>query len=210
MNFCPALLTGAGLAQFASGETAAEIHLPRMTVAPDFDVELLAECIDAAYAHTVQTARHLIRRGVELTACVEFGQNDLHRRHHLPVGQGHQIDGDAAAIVGDSNRIVDVNDYFDFLGIAGERLVHGVVDDLVHEVMEAHFACRTDVHGGTEANCLKPLKNFDIFAGVAAVRVLRFGEGDAFSRHRGPFRLSCANRTQMPRLSAPGLWLSWV
>ncbi len=62
-----------------------------------------------------------------------------------------------------------MDDDFDFLGVSGEGLIDGVIDDLIDQVMQAHFAGRADVHGRTEPDRLEPLKNLDVFAGVAVV-----------------------------------------
>ena len=47
------------------------------------------------------------------------------------------IHGDAAAVVDDGHRVVDVDRDVDLIAVAGERLVDRVVDDLVDEVMQA-------------------------------------------------------------------------
>ena len=62
-----------------------------------------------------------------------------------------------------------------FLGVAGQGLVDGVVDDLVDEVMQAHLAGRADVHGGTQAHGLKAFENLDVFASVAVVVAVNGG-----------------------------------
>ena len=54
------------------------------------------------------------------------------------------------------------------VGIAGQRLVHRVVHDLVDQVVQAHLAGRADVHGGTQADRVKALEYSDVFRGVAA------------------------------------------
>ena len=120
VNFGAAPLAGARLAQLAHRVAATEVHLPGVAVAPDLNVELLRESVDAAHAHAVQTARDLVRRGVELAARVEFGQHHLHRRHHLAVGQGHHVHRDAAPVVDHRDRVVHVDDDVDLLGIAGK------------------------------------------------------------------------------------------
>src|SRR5581483_899561 len=50
-----------------------------------------------------------------------------------------------------------------------ESLVDGVVDDLVHEVMEAADAGRADIHPRPEPDGLEPLQNGDVLRGVGAV-----------------------------------------
>jgi hypothetical protein len=110
-----AALAGAHLAQFAGGSAAAEVHLPGEAVAPDLDVELLRERVDAAHAHAVQAAGDFVGGSVELAAGVQLGEHHLHGRHLLAVGQVHHVDGDAAAVVDHGDGVVDVDGDVDFL-----------------------------------------------------------------------------------------------
>jgi hypothetical protein len=71
------------------------------------------------------------------------------------------VDGDAAAVVDDANATVGEEGDRDARGVAGECLVDGVVDDLVHEVMQAPFAGGSDVHAGALADGVKAFKNGD-------------------------------------------------
>ena len=196
-----ALLAGSGLAQFADGKTATEIHLPGVAVAPDLDVEFLAERVDATHAHAVQAAGDFVGGGIEFAAGVELGEDHLHRRHHLAVAHRHHVHGNAAAIVDHGDGVVDVDDDFDLLGVAGQRFIDGVIDHLIDQVVQAHLAGRADVHGRTKAHRLQAFENLDVFAGVAAVVAASGGEGllgcvdrHSLSRHRVLFaRLSlCA------------------
>ena len=50
---------------------------------------------------------------------------------------------------------------------AGERLVDGVVDDLVDEVVQAAHAGRADVHAGPLADGLEALEDGDVLRVVA-------------------------------------------
>jgi hypothetical protein len=56
--------------------------------------------------------------------------------------------------------------HFDRVVVSRERLVDGVVDDLVDEVMEAARAGRADVHPGSEPDGLETLQNGDVFCGI--------------------------------------------
>ena len=56
----------------------------------------------------------------------------------------------------------------DARGIAGQRLVDRVVDDLIDQMMQAHFAGRADVHGGAQADGREAFEDRDIFCGVAS------------------------------------------
>ena len=114
----------------------------------------------------MQAARDLVVGGVELTASVEHRENDLHGGHGLAVGQGLVVDRNAAAVVDDGDGVVDMDGDVDARGIAGERFVDRVVDDLVDQVMQTHFAGRADVHGGAQADRSEAFEDRDIFCGV--------------------------------------------
>ena len=48
------------------------------------------------------------------------------------------------------------------VGVAGQRFVDRVVDDLVDEVVQAALGRRADVHAGAFANRLEPLEHLDL------------------------------------------------
>src|ERR1700733_14443358 len=123
MNARAAALADAGLAQLAGGIAAAEIHLPGVAVAPDFDVEFLRERVDATDADAVETAGNFIGGGIEFSARVELGEHNLHRRHVLTAGKIHHVDGNAATIVDDCDGVINVDDDINFLAVTGERFV---------------------------------------------------------------------------------------
>ena len=52
-------------------------------------------------------------------------------------------------------------------GVAGDRLVHGVVDHLGEEVMHRLLVGAADVHAGTAAHWLEAFENLDVGGGVA-------------------------------------------
>jgi hypothetical protein len=63
---------------------------------------------------------------------VQNGQHDFRRRFAALVS----IDRDAAPVVDDRDRVVDVDRDVDLIAEAGQRLVDGVVDDLVDEMVQ--------------------------------------------------------------------------
>ncbi len=137
----------------------------------------------------MQSARHLVVRGVELAACVQLRQHHLHSRHHLPVAHRHHVHRNAAAVIGHRDRVVHVDRDFNPLGVAGQRLVHRVVHHLVYQVMQTHLAGRADVHGRPQAHCLKTFEDLDVLACVVAVVAVLFGKRifGCLGRHRIPF-----------------------
>ena len=84
----------------------------------------------------------------------------------LLLGRVH-VDRHAAAVVVDPDAAVGEQGDLDAVGVAGQRLVDGVVDDLPHQVVQAALGGRADVHAGALANRLEPLQDLDGTAGVA-------------------------------------------
>ena len=98
----------------------------------------------------------------ELAAGVQLRHHDVDRRH----AGGVHGDRDAAAVVSDLDAAVLEQSHVDLGGVAGHRLVHRVVDDLPHEVVQTALAGGADVHARTFADGLQPLENRDRLGAV--------------------------------------------
>src|SRR5215831_4450140 len=110
------------------GDTVAKPHEPFRPAAVDAQIEPRRQTIDDRDSHAVQTARHLVSVLIEFSAGVQVGHDDLGGGYALFVVDA---DRDAAAIVGDGAGAVGIQRHGYGIAIAGERLVNGVVDDLV-------------------------------------------------------------------------------
>jgi hypothetical protein len=108
---------------------------------------------------------------------VQDGEDDFRGRPPLFLHDPHR---DAATVVGDGDAVVRVQDDPDLVAVARERLVHRVVDDLVHKVVQAARPGRADVHAGSFADRFEPLQNGDVGGAVGGVGV------GFFRRQRGP------------------------
>ena len=110
-------------------------------------------------AHAVQAAGHLVALAAELAAGVEDGE------HHLDGGDllfRVFVDGDAAPVVVDRDRVVRVNPHLDLVAETGEGLVDAVVDDLVHQVVQTARARRADIHARTLADRFQALEDLNV------------------------------------------------
>jgi hypothetical protein len=67
-----------------------------------------------------------------------------------------------------------MDDNLDAIGVAGERLVDRVVDELVHHVMQAVDIGVADVHARASADSLQPFEDLDIRARIF------LGRGEVF------------------------------
>ena len=155
---------------------AGELHLMDLAVLVDLHGQPLGKGIDHGCAHAVQAAGHFVAAAAELTAGVQYG------KHHLQRGTTRlllDVHGDAAAVIGDGDGVAGVDGHGDVGAVAGQRLVDGVVHDLVHQVVQAAGTGGTDIHAGPLAHGLQTLQNLN-FRGV----VFRFHMGDVFKfRH---------------------------
>ncbi len=161
VDFSAAAFAGTHLAELGRGCALGVVLLPGEVVTPDFDVELFAEGVDAAYADAVETARDFVVGGVELAAGVKHGQDDLDGGHLLAV-DNLVVDGDSAAVVDDRDGVVDVDGDVDAGGVAAEGFVDGVVDDFIDKVMQTHLAGGADVHGGTQTDSRQTFEDGDV------------------------------------------------
>ena len=147
-----------------------------LAVALDLELQPLGQRVDDRHADAVQTARDLVARVIELAARVQHGHHDL--------GGGSLLDrvladGDAAAVVLDRDRAVEVDDDVDAIAEAGERLVDGVVDDLVDHVVQARAVIGVaDVHARPLAHRLQALQDLDaLFVVTVAAGSTALGAG---------------------------------
>jgi hypothetical protein len=116
----------------------------------------------------VQTAGDLVTLAAELATGVQHREHDLRRRLVGVLGVG--VDRNTAAVVDHPASAVGQEGHVDAVRVAGEGLVDGVVDDLVHQVVKARRTRRTDVHTGPFADRLEALQNRDVLGAVRHAR----------------------------------------
>ena len=75
-----------------------------------------------------------------------------------------RIDRNAAAVVGDGEKAVGRQLDLDAVGVAGHRLVHGIVDHLGEQVVHRLLVGAADIHAGTAAHRLEPFQHLDVAA----------------------------------------------
>ena len=93
-----------------------------------------------------------------------------------------RIDRDPAAVVANGHPVAGAELDLDAGGMAGDRLVHRIVEDFGHEVMEPALVGAADIHAGAAANRLEPFQNLDVLGGIAVAgfrgrRVEEIGHG---------------------------------
>ena len=154
--------------QLALRRAAFEDHAVMLLLAPDFDFKPLRQRIGDRNADTMQAARSFINLGVEFAAGVQRRHYDFEGRLALELRM--RIDWDATSIVGDADKTVGLHIHFDESSVAGQRLVHGVVDYLGEEVMQRLLIGAADIHAGAAAHRLEPFQHLDMTRAIAGVR----------------------------------------
>ena len=95
-----------------------------------------------------------------------------------------RVDGDAAAVVADRQPVAAPELDFDARRVAGDRLVHAVVDDFRGEMVKRALVGPADVHARAAAYGLQPLEHLDR-ASVVAVGDRGSGGGSEQVGHQG-------------------------
>ena len=180
--------TGAGLigiaddGQVALRHAAGEFLLVDVLAVLYLDNEPLRKGIDDRSAHAVQTAGNLIALAAELTAGMQDGIN------HRDRGDAHfgvDTHGDAAAVIGDTDDIAFQDLGFDMGAVACQRLIYGVIHDLVYQVVQAARACGTDIHTGALADRFQSLQHLDLcFVIVALFYLFDVAHSISYSQDR--------------------------
>ncbi len=188
-------------------KAAAEFQHVHLAFAPHREAQHAGQRIHARHTHAVQAARDLVAVLVELAAGVQLGQRDLGGTAlglvlvvHLHAG------GNAAAVVGDGDRVVRVDGDDDVVAMPGERFVDGVVHHFKDEVVQAGAVGGVaDVHAGALAHRFQAFEDGDgafaiAFAGAGLVgvdpldrreRFVGFGQV-VFSGHKFLAKLACS------------------
>ena len=150
--------------------TVPELQPVGAAIAVDLDLHLRRQRVDHRSAHAVQTSRRAVRAIAELAPGMQLGEHHFQRRHITFL----DIDGNAAAPVGDLVGTVAVKSDLDQLAVPRSGLIHGVVDHLPQQVGEPARASAADVHAGPLADRFEPFQHLD-GVGVVGARSRRCG-----------------------------------
>ena len=157
-----------------------ELHEVNVPVAADLHLHPLTQRVDHRGPHAVQAAGDLVAVVIELAPGVELAHDHFEGRY---LQRRVRPDGNANAVVDDRDRAVRVDADGDVGAPPHHGLVHGVVDQLPDQVMQAAGGGVTDVHPGPFANGLDAFEDLDLglviddlalrlLLGIAAGRVL--------------------------------------
>ena len=153
------VVRGADHRQRSERVAVAELDEMLLAVAPDRELEPGRERVHHRDADAVQAARDLVGVLVEFPAGMQMGHDDLGGRDPFALVD---VGRDAAAVVAHRAGAVRIERDHHLLGVAGERLVDGVVDHLVDHVVEARAVIGVaDIHAGPLAHRVEALEDLD-------------------------------------------------
>jgi len=73
-----------------------------------------------------------------------------------------RVHRDAAPVVAHGDREILVQFHLDAGGVTGHRLVHRVIEDLGHQMVQRALVGAADIHAGAFAHRLEPLEHLDV------------------------------------------------
>ena len=173
---------------------------PLRPVAVDLELQTDRQRVHDGDADAVQPAGDLVAVAAELPARVQRRHDDLGGGLLLVVGVW--IDRDPPTVVDHTAPAVGQQGHLDAGRLARHRLVDGVVDHLVHEMVEPRRSGRSDVHPGTFTDGLEPLEDRDVLHGV--VRLLLRRCSRRARRTRLPVRTGALRRRRAAWTVAAG------
>src|SRR6266542_5409912 len=145
-------------------DAPSEARDPLVPVPVHLHVQTAGQRVHHRGAHAVQPAGCRVGPAAELPARMQP------RHHALDAGQPGfrlNVDRDAAAVVPHLGRVIRVQHDLDVRADPGQRLVHGVVDDLPEAVQQAAAIGGADVHSRALADRLQPFQHRQMTCGIA-------------------------------------------
>jgi hypothetical protein len=136
------------------------VHL---AVALDLDRQHRRQRVHHRHADAVETAGDGVGTGIELAAGVQLGQHDLGGGNAF---LGVDLGGNAAAVVLDRHRPIDVQHDEDVGAVTRHRFVDRIVHHLEHQVVQAPLGGIADVHARAFAHRLETFEDGDLLGSV--------------------------------------------
>ena len=113
----------------------------------------------------MQTAAGLISRIIKLTAGMQGRKYQTFGTHPFCV----HLYRHTAAVVFHGSGTVFFQGHFDLAAVPGQMLVHRVVHDLIHQMVQTFCGYTADIHSRTYPDGFQPFEYDDILGAVTAV-----------------------------------------
>ena len=118
----------------------------------------------------MKSAGHLVSSATKLTTCMQHSKYYFKCRLSGFVIHSNR---NTTSVIFNGNGIVLFNCYFDILTITGKCLIHGIIHNLINQMMKSSCGCTSDVHTRSLSYRFKSLQNLDLIRSIFLI-VLQF------------------------------------
>ncbi len=139
----------------------------KLFVARHFNDQALRQSIDDRRTDTVQAAGNFIGVAAEFAAGMQHRHNHFKRR--LVWIFRVRIDRNTATVVTDRDGIIGIQRQFNPVGITGHRLIHRIVQNLGHQMMQRLLIGTADIHTGTCPNRFQTFQNLNVLCRITGL-----------------------------------------
>ena len=159
----PCSLVRSSFASFPRGiplEYSWEYFQPSLS---DLCPEVLRKAVYHRAPHTMKPAGYFVGATAELAPGVQGGHDGFQGSLS---GRGMYVHRDTPPIVGNRDQPIGIQRDRNRGTKPGHRLIHGVVQNFIDQMMQAALIGTADVHPGPDANCFQSFQDLDIFRGI--------------------------------------------
>ena len=109
-------------------------------------------------ADTVQTAGYFISAAAEFSAGMQFGKYQFHGGYAF---FGADARRDPASVIFHGDGIIRIDRHMNFRTVSSQGFVHGIVHDLIDQMVESSLGNASDIHARTLPYCLQAFQDLD-------------------------------------------------
>ena len=133
-----------GVDQFRRGLAPGVALFPQHAVARDLDLHAFRQGVDDGAANAMQASRGRVDLAGEFSTGMQRRKNYLQRTEVFEFRM--RVDRNAAAVVTHGQPVPRLQRHLDEGGVAGDRLVHRVVQHLGRQMVQRRFVGAADIH----------------------------------------------------------------
>ena len=130
---------------------AVMIHISALA---DFHIHIGGKCIDYRRSDTMQSSTRLVRIVVKFSSCVQCRKYNAGSRYSLCM----HADRNTTSVIFHRTGAICLKGHPYFITGTCQMLIHGIVDNLINQVVESFGRCTSDIHSRTFPDRFKPLQ----------------------------------------------------
>ena len=130
---------------------AVMIHISALA---DFHIHIGGKGIDYRRSDTMQSSTRLVRIVVKFSSCVQCRKYNAGSRYSLCM----HADRNTTSVIFHRTGAICLKGHPYFITGTCQMLIHGIVDNLINQVVESFGRCTSDIHSRTFPDRFKPLQ----------------------------------------------------